>query len=198
MTEVEFTKIYKESKQNCINFLHKKNYGKFLNDSEIEGIYHDSCIVLWEKSLTEEFELTCSSQTYLYSVCRNIFLGKLKESEKEQVLKNERKVEELGGVKVNGMIFIEIITDVLDPLPNQNEPLFCALEKAMQVLKKSGGKCFELLTLFFYQKKTMIELTEHFAFTNKDNTKNQKARCQKRLKTYAFNFLKECREEYEQ
>ena len=35
----------------------------------------------------------------------------------------------------------------------------------------------------------MNELAETFGYSNADNTKNQKARCQKRLEKLAFNEL---------
>ena len=57
-------------------------------------------------------------------------------------------------------------------------------------MKDAGGHCYELLTLFWYHKKSMNDLTQHFGYTSADNTKNQKARCQKRLEKIAYNELK--------
>jgi hypothetical protein len=56
-------------------------------------------------------------------------------------------------------------------------------------MKAAGGHCYELLTLFWYHKKSMNELTTEFGYTNEVNTRNQKAKCQKRLEKIAYNEL---------
>ena len=57
-------------------------------------------------------------------------------------------------------------------------------------MKDAGGHCYELLTLFWYHKKSMNDLTAEFGYTNEVNTRNQKSKCQKRLEKIAFNELK--------
>ena len=79
------------------------------------------------------------------------------------------------------------IVDDLEPIEDEKETKFNAIEKALMKMKEAGGNCYELLTQFWYHKKTMNELTEIFGYTNADNTKNQKSRCQKRLEKLAFN-----------
>ena len=60
----------------------------------------------------------------------------------------------------------------------------------MDSIKNSGGKCYDLLTQFWYKRKSMRELTEIFEYTNEGNTKNQKSKCQERLRILSFNELK--------
>ena len=81
------------------------------------------------------------------------------------------------------------ITDSLDAVDHSNEPQFLAIETALVKMKDAGGHCYELLTLFWYHKKSMNELTTEFGYNNSDTTKNQKARCQKRLEKIAYNEL---------
>ena len=82
------------------------------------------------------------------------------------------------------------ITDTLDEIEDAKESQFTAIERALEAMKDAGGHCYELLTLFWYHKKSMNDLTQHFGYTSADNTKNQKARCQKRLEKIAYNELK--------
>jgi hypothetical protein len=56
-------------------------------------------------------------------------------------------------------------------------------------MKDAGGHCYELLTLFWYHKKSMNELTTVFGYTNEVNTRVQKSKCQKRLEKMAFSQL---------
>jgi hypothetical protein len=67
---------------------------------------------------------------------------------------------------------------------------FTAIEKSFRKNEGSrSGHCYELLTLFWYHKKSMNELTQIFwLYSNVDNTKVQNQR-QKRLEKMAFNEL---------
>ena len=74
-------------------------------------------------------------------------------------------------------------------IEDEKEAQFTALESALEIMKTAGGRCYELIRLFWYHKKSMNELTQIFGYSDADNTKNQKARCQKRLKDIVFNEL---------
>jgi len=52
--------------------------GRGINRELIKDIYHDALIVLYEKAKGGEFQLTCSLQTYLNSICRNQLLSVLR------------------------------------------------------------------------------------------------------------------------
>ena len=80
---------------------------------------------------------------------------------------------------------VVIFPNAIDP----KEAQFTAIERALDKIKAAGGHCYELLSLFWYHKKTMKELTELFGYSNADNTKQQKAKCQKRLEKIAYNEL---------
>jgi len=176
--------VYKKTKDYCIKFLRNMNSGSNISDLELQDIYHDGVIILYEKILNVNFKLTCSFQTYLNSVCRFQLLNKYKEVQKFQEVEESLKVD-----SNNTDEFDASIMDILEPIPDQKEEEFIALEKAMMALKKTGGKCYELLTMFWYQKKSMKEIAQHFGYSNDDNAKNQKSRCQKRLQKEAFDNL---------
>ncbi|WP_428224854.1 RNA polymerase sigma factor [Flavobacterium sp.] len=174
--------VYKKCKNNSIRFM-KKMTSK-MNEYELEDVFQDAILVLYEKITKGNFELTCSFQTYLNSVCRIQLLNTLNKSENtvDFIERNEEEDD-------NSELSYLNITDRLDVIENTNEPYFQAIEKALLKIKETGGHCYELLTLFWYHKKSMIELTEVFGYSNADNTKQQKAKCQKRLEKLAFNEL---------
>lgn len=174
--------VYKNCKSNSIRFM-KKMTSK-MNEYELEDVFQDAILVLYEKITKGNFELTCSFQTYINSVCRFQLLNALSKTGQsvDYIENNDNDDED------SDMSYI-YITDSLDEIENTNEPYFVAIEKALLKIKEAGGHCYELLTLFWYHKKSMNELTEVFGYSNADNTKNQKAKCQKRLEKLAFNEL---------
>lgn len=177
--------VYKRCKTYSVQFMRKMTDGS-KSDYELDDVFHDAILVLYEKIIAGNFELTASFQTYLNSVCRFQLLNKLgKEkgySDYEEHLDKDEDEE-------NPMSYKSTITDTLDEVEDPKESQFSAIEKALDIMKSAGGHCYELLTLFWYHKKSMNELTQYFGYSNSDNTKNQKARCQKRLEKIAFNEL---------
>jgi DNA-directed RNA polymerase specialized sigma24 family protein len=177
--------VYKRCKSYCIQFMRKITNGS-KSDYELDDVFHDSILVLYEKIVAGNFELTASLQTYLNSVCHFQLLNKMG---KEKL--NSDYNEHIGkdDDEDDPMCYKSNITDSLDEIEDPKESQFIAIERALIVMKEAGGHCYELLTLFWYHKKSMLELTQHFGYSNSDNTKNQKGRCQKRLEKMAFNEL---------
>ncbi|CAN1504470.1 sigma70-ECF, RNA polymerase sigma factor, sigma-70 family [Flavobacteriaceae bacterium] len=176
--------VYKRCKSNCLGFMRKMTSGK-ISDYELEDVFQDANIILYEKIVRGDFVLTASFQTYLNSVCRFQLLNTLEKSKLTtdyQDNSNEDDDENPNG-------FHSSITDSLDAVDHSNEPQFLAIETALEKMKDAGGHCYELLTLFWYHKKSMNELTTEFGYNNSDTTKTQKARCQKRLEKIAYNEL---------
>lgn len=180
--------VYQRCKQNCTNFMRKVS-SNTIEDYELEDIFQDAILVLYEKIVAGNFELTASLQTYLNSVCRFQLLNKYKASQKTIAYESYGKGDSDGDDENENERFNPEITDTLDSVDDPKESQFLAIEKALEVMKNGGGNCYEILTLFWYHKKSMTELTEHFGYTNSDNTKSQKAKCQKRLEKIAYNEL---------
>lgn len=59
--------VYEKHKEYCINFM-KSMYD---NRDEVKDIYQDAVIVFYENAIKPGFNLTCSIQTYLNSICKN-------------------------------------------------------------------------------------------------------------------------------
>jgi len=58
-----------------IRYLIKKNTG---NEEDAEDIFQESLIVILKNVQKEDFYLTCSFLTYLYSISRNLWMQRLK------------------------------------------------------------------------------------------------------------------------
>jgi RNA polymerase sigma factor (sigma-70 family) len=157
-----------------------------LNDYELDDVFHDAIIILYEKIVNGNFELSCALQTYINSVCRFQLLNKIGKSKLSADFEENINHEEDDESPMNYKL---TITDSLDEIEDTKDAQFTALETALEKMKAAGGHCYELLTLFWYHKKSMNELTTEFGYTNEVNTRNQKAKCQKRLEKIAYNEL---------
>lgn len=177
--------VYKRCKTYSINFMRKMTNGS-KSDYELDDVFHDSILVLYEKIVNGNFELTASLQTYLNSVCRFQLLNKI---EKDKKYSDYDEPIGKDGDEDNSMSYNASITDTLDEIEDPKESQFTAIESALEIMKAAGGHCYELLTLFWYHKKSMNDLTAIFGYTNEVNTRNQKSKCQKRLEKMAFNEL---------
>ena len=177
--------VYKKCKSSALQFLKKINYQSY-DRIDIEDIFQDAIIILYEKIRSNDFVLTSSLQTYLNSVCRFQLLNKLEKNNAVEFYDNNENddVE-----SEDSMRFNPLITDSLEEFEDSTEQQYNAIEKALERMKAAGGHCYELLTLFWYHRKSMTELTEIFGYTNSNNTKNQKAKCQKRLEKITFDLM---------
>ena len=176
--------VYKRCKSYSIPFMRKMT-GNAMNDYDLNDVFHDAILVLYEKIIKSDFELTASLQTYLNSVCRFQLLNKMKGNKLNSDYQDNSDCDD----DDNPMSCKSTITDYLDEIEDPKEDQFKALEKALEMMKQAGGHCYELLTLFWYHKKSMNELTIEFGYNNSDTTKNQKSKCQKRLEKLAYNEI---------
>ena len=166
--------IYKRHKSYCTNFM-KSMYNDY---DEIKDIFQDAVIVFYENLNKPTFSLTCSIQTYLNSICRNQILKRITFSKRYEIKNVEDK-----------RVFLENITDWLDDGNEINNERVNVMKDVLKEMKESSSKCYDILVRFFYQNQTMDKIAADLDYTNADNAKNQKYRCQEKLKTAVFKKL---------
>ncbi len=140
---------------------------------DARDIFQEAMIVLYERVSSGTFELTCQIKTYLYSVCRRLWLKRL-----QQMQRYNPSAE-----SVDEVISVE---EELDTHEKKNADLI-VMENA---LNKIGEPCKSLLEAYYLQKKSMPEIAEFFGYTNADNAKTQKYKCLVRLKKIFFTQYK--------
>lgn len=167
--------IYKRHKSYCINFM-KSMY----NDrDEIKDIFQDAVIVFYENLNKPGFTLSCSIQTYLNSICRNQILKRVNISKRYETKNSDDKSE-----------FLENITDWFENISEVNSERVNVMKDVLKEMKESSSRCYDILVRFFYQNQTMDKIAADLDYTNADNAKNQKYRCQEKLKTEVFKRLR--------
>ena len=162
-------KIYRDNYTTIQTFIVKNN--GYPDDAR--DIFQEAMIILFEKSKSESFELTCQIKTYMYSVCRRLWLKKLQ--------REERYIP-----SIDLVLETVVVEDEIEMHEKKNDDLGI-MEDA---LTKIGEPCKSLLEAFYIQKKTMPEIAALFAYTNADNAKNQKYKCLMRLKKIFFTQYK--------
>ena len=140
---------------------------------DARDIFQEAMIILYGKSKQESFQLTCQIRTYIYSMCRRLWLKRL-----QQLQKFNPAVE----LKEE----IVAVEDELEMHEKKNAD-FLLMEEAMS---KIGEPCKGLLEAYYLQKRSMTEIAEHFGYTNADNAKSQKFKCLVRLKKIFFAHYK--------
>jgi RNA polymerase sigma factor (sigma-70 family) len=139
------------------------------SDEEAKDIYQEAVIILYENLQEEEFTLSCKVQTYIYSVCRKLWLKSL--------LNKNRFRGRLDDIEE----FIPL--EGLDEELEEKEERLRSMKESMLLL---GEPCRTLLENFYMEGLSMQEISERFGYTNADNAKNQKYKCLLRLKKIFF------------
>ena len=161
----------------AIEAVYKENYGliqQFVvnnngNEDDARDIFQEAMMVLYEKARLPEFELTCQIRTYLYSVCRRLWLKKLQHSRRI-----ETRVENFDKI-------VQVEDDI-----EEHDKLNLQYLTMRTAMGKIGEPCKSLIEAFYVHKKNMLEIAGFFGYTNADNAKNQKYKCLVRLKKLFF------------
>ena len=161
----------------AIETIYRQNYAMIqafiLNNNgsqdDARDIFQEAMIVLFEKARSDSFELSSQIKTYLYSVCRRLWLKRL--NQMQRYSGNLENMEET----------VHVEEEV--ELHEKRNADFTLMENAMS---KIGEPCKSLLDAYYIQKKNMQEIAADFGYTNADNAKTQKYKCLMRLKKLFF------------
>ncbi len=142
------------------------NNGSF---DDAKDVFQEAIITLYEKVQTDSFTLTCQIKTYLFSICKHLWLKRLQQMGRYNApLSSEEE-----------SVSVEVDMDDF----NKKDAAFAIMDRALNSL---GEPCKSLLEGYYLNKKGMQELAADFGYTNADNAKNQKYKCLMRLKKLFF------------
>ena len=166
-----------QNDKKAVEAIYRENYSMvqafILNNNgsvdDARDIFQEAMIVLYEKSRLETFSLNCQIKTYVYSVCRRLWLKRL-----QQLNKFNTQVDSLEEI-------VPVEEEIEEHEKRNND--FILMENAMN---KIGEPCKSLLDGYYLQKKSMQEIAADFGYTNADNAKTQKYKCLVRLKKLFF------------
>lgn len=175
MTDEKLLQQLSAGDENALKHIYRYHFKSVLhmvttnsgNEDDAKDIYQDAICVLYDAARKPNFQMTCSINTYIYSVSKNLWLKELrKRSGGETRLKEEDDYIDYDS------------SDDIENFATQE----LRIDKMNESLKELGEPCQTIITDFFFQKLSMEEIAAKMGYTNADNAKNQKYKCFVRLK----------------
>ena len=135
--------------------------------ADVEDVFQDGLMVLYDQLLAGTLHLSCSVKTYLYSVCRYLWLRRLQRRNR-LMYKDNCRVEEL-----------DAEYDCFTVLPDEVQQAKRRLYD--KHLSQMSDDCRKLLMLY-EQEKSYEEIAAIMHFKNKGIAKSRKYRCKETLR----------------
>lgn len=136
---------------------------------EAKDVFQEAVIVLHGRIKRGGFELSSKLKTYIYAVCRRLWLKQL--NDRGRTFQDVSNYEEI----------ISVDDDIT--VHEEKDQQFSLMERA---LDKLGEPCRSIILDFYISNRSMQEICEKFGYTNADNAKSQKYKCLQRLKKLYF------------
>jgi len=163
-----FTNIYNDHRGYSL-FRMSKIHSDY---EDIKDVYQDATMVLYEKLMSSDFQLSHSIQTYLNSICRNQIITKYR--------KNSRMY------KVDLEDFDSNITDWFNDSENsqEKEEQLTTFESDFETFKEASKQCYELLRMQYYENFNMNKIATLLGFSNAISAKSQASKCRVKLREF--------------
>lgn len=143
-----------------------KNSG---SEEEAKDIFQDGLIVLYNQTKKPNFKLSSALQTFLFAICRNLWLMKLRRKKREVKLDDSFNfLPEIGDSQLEVLI------------GNERQEL------VVQLLDQLGDACKQVLHYFYFERLKMKEIMKLMNLSSEQVTKNKKANCLKKLRKFVL------------
>jgi RNA polymerase sigma factor (sigma-70 family) len=136
---------------------------------DAKDVYQEAIIILYNKIKAGDFELSSKLKTFIYSVCRRLWLKRLSQ------------MSRYGGDIRDFQEHLQVEEDV--DKHSEMDIQFSKMESALALL---GEPCKKIMEDFYIHNLSMQDICERFGYTNADNAKTQKYKCLQRLKKLFF------------
>ena len=142
---------------------------KSLRFEDLEEVYDDGCLVLWEKMMDREFELREKSLVgYLVRICRNIGMHYLRKVN-EDIESLDRIYERGYEMRDDDERGIEEMFDVMEEKGNEDE-IFERLDRVWNKLKKVDRM---ILESYYVDGCRMEEIAKRIGYRNGNSVKEE-------------------------
>lgn len=161
--QAELALIYEEYRVEFIHWI-VREYHCSMDDSK--DIYQLTILIFYDNIRSGKLEhLVSSVKTYLFGIGKNVARENIRKAKRNTPINQEKWLK-------------EYMIDEPDEIPDDN--LFAIAKKALGDL---GQPCQQLIELFYYEKKSMEEISVQLNYKNADTAKNQKCKCMARLRS---------------
>ena len=150
---------------------------KSLRYEDLEEVYNDGCLVLWDKMLDKEFKLKERSMVgYLVRICRNIGMHYLRKVN-EDIESLDRIMERGYEVREDDERGIEEMFDVMEERGNDDE-IFERLDRVWGKLKIVDRM---ILESYYVDGCKMEEIAKRVGYRNGNSVKSKKNKVLRRM-----------------
>lgn len=152
--------------------------------ADAEDIFHDGLISFY-KQAQNGLTLTCALKTYIFSICRNLWLKRLRKSGRSSRLEDQHN--EVVELNTDPSAFL-----IVDE---------CAGLVAEQ-LKKLGGDCQKIIVYAYFDQHKADEIAKLMDYATPQVARNKKSNCLKRFREQVLekgkidDSLRQCLEAY--
>ena len=161
----------RQGDDSVLSYLYEKNLRMIMkytlqnngNETDAINILQDALVIFWEKSRKKDFVLKSKISTYLYAVAKKKWLQELAYRKKHTTL--EKVIDKPGN------------SSAMDDSLEENE-LAGIVQKCM---KQLSDLCQKILTAFYYDELSMLEISIALGLANEDVAKSKKYQCKKEL-----------------
>ena len=170
-----FNKVVDGERENVLMRL----MGRFksLRFEDLEEVYNDGCLVLWDKMMDKEFKLKEKSMVgYLVRICRNIGMHYLRKVN-EDIESLDRIMERGYEMREDDERGIEEMFDVMEERGNEDE-IFERLDRVWNKLKKVDRM---ILESYYVDGCRMEEIARRVGYRNGNSVKSKKNKVLRRM-----------------
>jgi len=157
-----FSYLYQQQQERILRLVRQHNG----TAEDARDVFQEGLIALWSNIAAGKFELREGARlsTYLYALCRNRWISRLRQRKPVASLDDNPQLEPAAEVEELGAHYERVAT-------------------LQQHFRQLGEQCRRLLALFYYQKTSLREIAAELDITEA-SAKNQKYRCMQRLKAF--------------
>lgn len=151
--------------------------------ADAEDIFHDGLISFY-KQAQKGLTLTCKVNTYMYSICRNLWLARLRKAGRSDRLDDNYDVVELDSNPED-----HLVKDDCSGL----------VAKTLGLL---GDDCKKVIVLSYFDQYSATEVADAMGYANSQVARNRKSGCLKKFRELVINeghsngALRQCLEAY--
>jgi RNA polymerase sigma factor (sigma-70 family) len=150
--------IYSRCHSTAMRFMQSQ----FRAGVDFEDVFQEACIVLLKKMENPSFVLTCSMQTFLNAVCRNILLRQYRRRPIQTSIDSEFELD----------LIIEVEMD-----EEENAHRHSIFLEVVELMRTSANRCYEIFQLFYYREIGMQQIADRLGYTSAANVRQQKYKC---------------------
>ena len=142
---------------------------KSLRFEDLEEVYNDGCLVLWDKMMDKEFKLKENSMVgYLFRICRNIGMHYLRKVNED--IESLDRILEKGCEKVYDENGMEEFFDVMEERGNEDD-IYEKLDKVWDKMKEIDRM---ILESYYVDGCRMEEIARRVGYRNGNSVKSRK------------------------